>query len=699
MPRRVEMEFCKSTQRINPTSATRNNDRCFHLSAISIMIFLHGIVHLVTQAIIYSNDKTIVKLTGFSIKFYRSIGMLLLISFYSILSLANAAQATPPIRIAANAPIENNSAIEQASLLFGLVVASPAPIGNHLKNAHEPQNSRFKNLTSRKNDQYNDEYPLFIHWSPHLDPAIWQGNTPFTLPFNSGTPVIVGQLPGQRVLPNDHFSEAAIPHNPVAEGTIIYTKPQTLDNLWERIRQGLKLRHKYPGTKVDLTWYIRHKSYMSQIAQRARRYLYLIVEEVEKQNLPLEIALLPIVESAFQPFAYSHGRASGIWQFIPSTGRIYGLKQNWWYDGRRNILASTRAAITYLKFLHKKFDNDWLLALAAYNSGQGTVNRAIRKNKKRNKPTDFWSLNLPKETRGYVPKLLAISEIVANPEKYKIELPPIANIPYMVQVDVESQIDLARASELAEISVEELYLLNPAFNRWATDPSGPHQLMIPVEKEQIFTQNLAAFPSDKRIQWKRHQILKDQTLNTIAQIYQTTSELIKDVNQINSNTIQVGQSLVIPVASKNNARYVLSAEQRLRSFKNKRRPGKQKLSYRVKRGDTLWGISKRYKISYKSLARWNGLSLLETLLPGKKLTIWQKGRFQEAAFSPHSSQILTKKIGYRVRKGDSLTRISRKFNVSVKELIRWNGIRRQNYLKAGQRLIVYLDVTQQADSI
>jgi len=663
------------------------------------MILLSRIIHPVTQPMMSSNDNAIVKLMGFSIKLYLPIGILLLSSMCSNSSLANAAQTAPAIDIAANLPLKNNLLTEQPALFLSLAAANTSVTGNHLDNTKQLQNARFKNLLSNKIDQYDNDTPLFMHWSPHLDPVIWQENELFRLPLNSGIPMIVGQLPGQRSLPNDHFNEVAIAHNPVAEGTVIYSRPQTVDNLWDRIRQGFGLRHQYPGTKVDLTWYIRHKSYMSQVAQRARRYLHLIVDEVEKQNLPLEIALLPIVESAFQPFAYSHGRASGIWQFIPSTGRIYGLKQNWWYDGRRNILASTRAAITYLKFLHKKFDNDWLLALAAYNSGQGTVRRAIRKNKKLNKPTDFWSLSLPKETRGYVPKLLAISTIVANPEKYNIRLPPIANVPYMVQVDVESQIDLARAAELAKISVEELYLLNPAFNRWATDPSGPHQLMIPVEKEKIFTQNLTAFPSYKRIQWKRHRILKGQTLNSIARSYQTSPDLISDVNQINSDTIQVGQSLVIPVTGKNNASYVLSAEQRLRSFQNKRRPGRQKLSYRVKPGDTLWGISKRYKISYKSLARWNGLSPLDPLLAGKKLTIWQKGRFQKADFSPHSSHILTKKIGYQVRKGDSLSRISQKFNVSIKELIRWNGIRRQDYLKAGQRLTVYLDITQHAGSI
>jgi len=518
--------------------------------------------------------------------------------------------------------------------------------------------------------------------------------------LGDGEVTLVGQFPGQRELPSHLYSEVAIPHNPIEKGTLLFVKSDTSSDIWERIRRGFQLQHEHAGNKADLRWYVRHQAYIDRVATRAEPYLHLIVEEAEKQGVPLEIALLPIVESAFQPFAYSHGRAAGIWQFIPSTGRLYGLKQNWWYDGRRDVLASTKAAIKMLKRLHRSFKGDWLLALAAYNSGQGTVSKAIRKNRRKGRPTDFWSLDLPKETRGYVPKLLAISAIVENPSKYNIKIKPIANKPYLAKVATTSQIDLALAAELAEISVEKLYLLNPAFNRWATDPNGPHHLLLPIEKAEIFKQNLAALPAKKRVKWARHKIKKGESLLAIADKYNTTVALIKDVNNIRGNMIRQGQGLVIPVAVKSKSQYKLSSSQRLKSLQNTRRQGKHKIVYRVRRGDTLWDISRKHKIGVRTLAKWNGLAPRDTLKTGQKLVIWTKrGRLAKASrdsFSPHASGLVTQKIGYRVRRGDSIALIARKFNIGMNDIIRWNGIKKEKYLQPGQRLTLYINVTRQA---
>src|SRR5690606_25387789 len=197
------------------------------------------------------------------------------------------------------------------------------------------------------------------------------------------------------------------------------------------------------------------------------RYLHHIDEQADARDMPLELVLLPIVESAFDPFAYSHGRASGPWQFIPSTGKHFGLEQDWWADQRRDIVASTEAALTYLQQLADRFDGDWLLALASYNAGAGNVSRAITRNRNAGKPTDYWSLQLPRETMAYVPKLLALAQIVRDPEQFGLDVPAIADEPYFTSIDVGGQIDLAQAAEMADISLEELYLLNPAFNRWA----------------------------------------------------------------------------------------------------------------------------------------------------------------------------------------------------------------------------------------
>jgi len=232
---------------------------------------------------------------------------------------------------------------------------------------------------------------------------------------------------------------------------------------WKRIATGLRLTRDISEktTASKLAWFARNQAYLDRVSERASPYLYYIVEELDKRDMPLDLALLPIVESAYNPFAYSPSRASGIWQFIPGTGKHYGLKQNWWYDGRRDIVAATDAALNYLQKLHNDFNGDWLLALAAYNSGEGNVARAIRRNKKAGKPIDFFSLRLPRETRGYVPSLLAVAEIVANPEKYNVTIQAIENDQYFKQVDIVSQIDLATAAELSELSIEELYTLNP----------------------------------------------------------------------------------------------------------------------------------------------------------------------------------------------------------------------------------------------
>ena len=224
---------------------------------------------------------------------------------------------------------------------------------------------------------------------------------------------------------------------------------ETID-IWERIRQGYQLSTanvENPRVQQELKWYASHPAYLERVEERAGPYLFFIVEEIDKRGMPMELALLPVVESAFRPFAYSPGRAAGIWQFIPSTGKMYGLKQNWWYDGRRDVISATHAALDYLQSLAKQFDGDWELALAAYNSGAGRVRSAIRRNKKKGRSGDYWSLDLPRETEGYVPRLLALSQLVADPERYGNTLSAIPNEPYFEAVNIETQLDLAMAAQ------------------------------------------------------------------------------------------------------------------------------------------------------------------------------------------------------------------------------------------------------------
>jgi len=472
----------------------------------------------------------------------------------------------------------------------------------------------------------------------------------------------------------------------------------TID-IWDRIRDGFKLEDR-EHARIDqqLKWFASHQEYLDRVAERAQPYMFHIVEELEANNIPLEIALLPIVESAFKPFAYSHGRASGIWQFIPSTGKRYGLKQDWWYDGRRDVYASTDAAIKLLTALHKEFDGDWMLALAAYNSGSGNVRRAIRYNKKRGRPTDFFYLNLPKETKYYVPKLLALKKLVAEPDKYGVTLARITNKPYLEKVDIDSQIDLALAAELAGIELDTLYRLNPGFNRWATSPNGPHDLLLPLEYAETFKENLAEYPPEKRIQWKRHKIKQGETISTIAGKYNVSVSTIKRVNRLKSNQLRAGRSLTIPVASKKLSEYTLSANQRKQQQQNVPRNG-TKITHIVQAGDTLWDLAMRHKVGVRSLAKWNGMAPRDTLSVGQKIVIWSRNASAKSDYDPaHISappeRAVTQRIGYRVRPGDSLALIARKFKVSVGELLRWNSkVTKSKYLQPGQRIVLYVDVT------
>ncbi len=465
---------------------------------------------------------------------------------------------------------------------------------------------------------------------------------------------------------------------------------EQLPSVWEVYRKHiiLDLSEDNPRIKSQRDWYARHQSYLDRVTQRAEPYLYYIIEESIKRGLPSELALLPVVESAYDPFAYSHGRAAGIWQFIPGTGRAFGLKQTWWYEGRRDIVAATNAAMDYLESLNRQFDGDWMLALASYNSGAGTVRRAIRRNKKQGKPTDFWSLDLPRETRAYVPKLIAISQIFADPEKYGVTLIDYSYQPFFEAIDIGGQLDLAMAAKMADIPIDELYRLNPAFNRWATDPDGPHRLLLPVEKADAMKQEIAKLPMEKRVAWQRYTIQRGDSILSISKKHNITPELLKQVNHLTSNNIRAGKTLLIPQSTEPMDHYSLSAEQRLAAKQNRTVSGKQKIMHKVSPGETFWSISRKYGVHHRTLAKWNGMAPTDTLSTGKTLAIWTKNA--QPASGMQSQRM--RKIRYRARSGDSYAGIANKFNVSLGQLKRWNDIDIRKYLQPGDMLTLYVDV-------
>ncbi|WP_372878716.1 lytic transglycosylase [Spongiibacter marinus] len=451
-------------------------------------------------------------------------------------------------------------------------------------------------------------------------------------------------------------------------------------DVWERLSAQLSFLPLTERREVDKLedWYSKHGHYMAKMSARAGNYIYHVVKELEARDMPIDLALLPFVESAYDPFAYSHGRAAGLWQFIPNTAKYVGIQQNWWYDGRRDVLVATDAALDYLTTLNKRFDGDWMLTLAAYNAGAGTVNRAIRRNRKAGKPTDFWSLKLPKETKRYVPKLLALVKIYQNPARYNISLPAVADAPRFEKVAIDSQIDLAKAAALADISVEELYRYNPGFNRWVTAPEGPHHLLIPSKQADKFKTRLAALPKEQRIAWQRYRVSPGDNLISIAKRHHIDIASIKRFNKLNGDMLRVGQELLIPASSQATTSPNLD-----RGIAER---GRHQSQHIVRRGDTLSGIAQRHKVSVKQLIRWNRLDQGALIKPGQKLAIWKKG--------PSSGNGIVRKVGYKVRSGDSLSRIASRFKLKIADILEWNSIGRSSYLQPGQSLTLYVDVTR-----
>ena len=484
------------------------------------------------------------------------------------------------------------------------------------------------------------------------------------------------------------------------EGASMPSSPAAAEDVIARLRRGFTLTYEdNHRTTAERKWFIKHQAYLTRVFTRAQRYLPYIVAELERRDLPLELALLPIVESAYDPFAYSHGRAAGLWQMIPGTATRFGIKQNWWYDGRRDILDSTRAALDYLEYLEGLNDGNWLNAIASYNSGEGNVLRAARKNRKAGKPIDFWYLKLPKETSMYVPKLLALVEIVANPDKYGVTLPEVADEPQFVVTDIGTQLDLALAAELAGVDVDTIYQYNPGYNRWSTDPAGPHRLVMPVDVADGFTAALAAVPERERVRWLRHKVRNGEAISQIADKYNTTVSALRAANNLRGNTIRAGHHLLIPVATKPLSAYSKSADARLAKTQNRQRSG-SKVEHVVVRGESFWTISRRYGVTHRQLAKWNGMAPGDPLSIGKTLVVWTNTSSAALSGGPATSPInagnTTRKLRYTVRNGDSLYVIARKFRVGIDQIARWNGIDRDKILRPGQKLTMYVDVTAQS---
>jgi membrane-bound lytic murein transglycosylase D len=478
-----------------------------------------------------------------------------------------------------------------------------------------------------------------------------------------------------------------------------FRKPGTLapPDVLERLRSGFSLAtESNRRIEAERDWFAKHPDYLARVFSRAQRYLPYISAELDRRGLPLELALLPIVESAYDPFAYSHGRAAGLWQMIPGTATRFGVKQNWWYDGRRDIVDSTRAALDYLEYLYEFNEGDWLNAIASYNSGEGNVKKAVKRNRAANKPDDFFSLGLSKETSAYVPRLLALVDIVREPGRYNVSLPYIADRPQFAVADIGSQLDLALAAELAGIDVDTVYAFNPGYNRWSTDPQGPHTLVLPYHAADAFLTALDQVPAKDRVRWQRHKVKNGETISEIARDYHTTIPAIRTANQLRGNTIRAGDYLMIPMASKPLDAYSLSADARLAKTQSRERAD-NRIDHVVRNGESFWSISQRYGVTTRELSAWNGMAPGDTLPVGRTLVVWSDTNLASPSTAPSTAPgNTTRKLNYTVRNGDSLYLIANRFRVTIADHTRCNNIDKNTIRRPGKTLTMYVDVTRQS---
>ncbi len=442
-------------------------------------------------------------------------------------------------------------------------------------------------------------------------------------------------------------------------------------NVWDVLRGQFSLDHAatQPAVQNQIHWIISHPSYIQKLARQSEPYIYHIVTQIKKRKMPGEIALIPMIESSYDPFAYSGVGAAGLWQLMPGTGTDLGLKQDWWFDGRRSIRPSTDAALSYLSYLHSFFNNDWILAFAAYDAGEGAIARIIKNSGYTGRKINFWSLSVPQETSAYIPRLLALAEVIQNPERYHLTLPDIPHLPYFQEVNIGSQIDLNHAAKLAGISYRDLIKLNPGFNHWATAPYLPYKLLIPTNKVDSFTRNLANVPISERVSWTRHKVSAGDSLVLIAQKYHTTVNLIKELNQLKSSSVQNGQYVLIPSSSNTPVpiKSTVSAPVQYQHFTNAKQ---YKVIHIVQKNESYQHLEKKYGVTAAEIQTWNQLNTKDPLNNGQQLIIWKR--------APRPARI------YTVKTGDSLNTIAKQNNTSPLALVQLNPDLKIHKLRTGQ---------------
>ena len=451
-------------------------------------------------------------------------------------------------------------------------------------------------------------------------------------------------------------------------------------DIWQEIRAGFKLEpfdHKL--VKRHEKRYTRNPQHFERILERAATYLPYFLEQTNQQNLPTEIVLLPLIESAYNPRVYSSRGAAGLWQFMPATGRLYGLNQDWWYEGRRDITYSTQAALKHLVRLNKKFDGNWPLTFAAYNAGSNGIKRAIKSNQRKDKATDLGSLRLNSETRNYYPKLMAVKNIIQNPTAYGIELPKASPQSPFEIVEFDFQVDLGVLANAIEIDPLQLALLNPGLRRHATPPNGPFRVLVPTKtlnKTLAWKQDL--HPS-QAISSIVHVVKAGDTLSEIAQEYSVPLASLKTINSKSSYDIRIGEVIRIPVPDASGDNFKATAGW-----------DSLDLVHTVVAGDSLSRIAKQYNVKLSNLRAMNGLSPNAHLIKiGQQLQIpdGQLGSYPPTATATAANS--ASRVTHLVTKGESLWSIARKYKVRVSDILHWNKIGHSAYIHPGQNLTIF----------
>ena len=372
-------------------------------------------------------------------------------------------------------------------------------------------------------------------------------------------------------------------------------------------------------------------------------FLYFVIQELEKNNLPLELAILPYIESNYDPFSISSSGAVGIWQFMPRTGRLYQLDRSWWNEDRHDPFRSTEAAVKYLKYLYQRFDQNIYLTLAAYNAGPSLLDRRINQNKRRGMDTDFWSLNVPVQTKNYVPKYIALRELIFNSENYGVKLPQIPYEPVVKKISIPGQVEVLTLSEYLDIKPELLYKLNAGYTKWASAPENESVFYIPSEKYILFEDEDNPFKNSNQINWISHIVQSGDSLWSLASKYDTEVKVIKKINYLNNDLLSINDTLLIPL-SKSKSNNFIPYEM-----------------YIVSEGDTLWSIAKEYNIEIRDLSRMNSIDENSYLQLGQQLSIGNKNIHRNMESKKRT-------ILYSVKQGDNLFKISELFDVSIRSI-------------------------------